>query len=256
MLKIENLTVNYLNQQQASVKKFNLTVNSGEIVCIVGESGSGKSTVLKTILGALPKTIQIQADKLTLAKQSLLSYTAKDWQKIRGSKVSLIFQDSGAALNPIRKIGDQFVEYIQQHSKLSKQVAYQKAKELLVKMHLSDEESIMQSYPHQLSGGMCQRVGIALAMTFNPELLLADEPTSALDVTTQRQIVNELLALQKNFNTSIVMVTHNLGLAAYMADQLIVMEKGQVVDSGPTINVLENPQSDYTKKLLAAVPEI
>lgn len=255
MLKIENLSVCYEGNQDPSVQGFNLTMKKGEIVGIVGESGSGKSTVLKTVLGALPNTAKITG-AIDLQGESLLAQSPSQWQKMRGTKLSLIFQDSSSALNPIRKIGPQFEEYIQQHSTLDSKAARQKAEEMLIKMRLPDAKSIMDSYPHQLSGGMCQRVGIAMAMTFNPELLLADEPTSALDVVTQQQIVEELLLLRKSYHTSILLVTHNLAMAAYMSDQLVVMEKGVVVDCGTVLEVIESPTSDYTKRLLAAVPEL
>ena len=168
----------------------------------------------------------------------------------------MIFQDCGGTLNPIRKIGSQFVEYICTHSKVSKDEAWKKGVSMLEKMRLPEAENIMNSYPHQLSGGMRQRVGIAMSMTFNPELLLADEPTSALDVTTQAQIVRQMMELRDDFHTGIIIVTHNIGVAAYMADQLIVMQNGKVVDQGTRDEVMNHPTSDYTKKLLAAVPEM
>lgn len=255
MLKIENLSVRYRGNQQASVDNFQLSMKKGEIIGIVGESGSGKSTVLKAVLGALSKETAVSGT-IDFQGRSLLQQSPADWQKMRGTTLSMIFQDTNASLNPIRKIGKQYVEYIQQHEKISKEAAYQKAVAVLAKMQLKDVPAIMDSYPHQLSGGMCQRVGIAMGMTFNPEILLADEPTSALDVVVQEQIVEELLSLRQDFATSIILVTHNLAMAAYMADQLIVMEKGRIVDSGSVLKVLEQPQSDYTKKLLAAVPDM
>lgn len=255
MLTIKDLSVHYHGNQQASVDQFNLTMKKGEIVCLVGESGSGKSTVLKAVLGALPKDAKISGE-IQFEGRSLLKQSTIEWQKMRGTAFSLIFQDSGASLNPIRKIGKQYEEYILQHETMTAAQARQKAAAALAKTQLRDPESILDSYPHQLSGGMAQRVGIAMAMTFNPELLLADEPTSALDVVTQKQIVEELLFVREQFDTSILLVTHNLAMAAYLADQLIVMEKGVVVDRGKTLEVLEHPQNDYTKKLLAAVPEL
>lgn len=148
------------------------------------------------------------------------------------------------------------MEYICTHSSMSKDEAKARALQMLQNMRLPDAENIMNSYPHQLSGGMRQRVGIAMAMTFEPELLLADEPTSALDVTIQAQVVRQMMALRKDYNTSIIIVTHNLGVAAYMSDQLIVMQHGRIMDSGRTEDVVNNPTSDYTRKLLEAVPEM
>ena len=168
----------------------------------------------------------------------------------------MISQDSGGTLNPIRKIGKQFVEYIQTHSKISTKEAEEKSKDMFSKVNLEEPEIIMKSYPHQLSGGMKQRVGIAMALTFRPKIILADEPTSALDVITQAQIVKEIMDLRKKFDTSIIMVTHNLGVAAYISDKIIVMQNGKIVDAGNKNEVIENPKSEYTKKLLEAVPEI
>lgn len=159
-------------------------------------------------------------------------------------------------LNPIRKIGSQYIEYIQKHERLGHKAAEEKAVAMLEAMRLSEPERIMKSYSFQLSGGMRQRVGIAMAMTFEPELLLADEPTAALDVTTQAQIVRQMMELRDKSGTGIIIVTHNLGVAAYMADQLIVMQNGKVVDQGTRDQVMNHPTNAYTKKLLAAVPEM
>ena len=228
----------------------------GSFTAIVGESGSGKTTVIRAVLGALPGAGQVTSGDILFHGESLLKNSKSDWRKIRGSKMSMIFQDCGGTLNPIRKIGSQYVEYICTHEAMAKKDAWQRAVTMLSKMRLPDAENIMNSYPYQLSGGMRQRVGIAMAMTFNPELLLADEPTSALDVTTQAQIVRQMMELRDDFGTGIIIVTHNIGVAAYMADQLIVMHHGKVVDHGTREEVLNNPTSDYTKKLLDAVPEM
>lgn len=168
----------------------------------------------------------------------------------------MIFQDSGAMLNPIRKIGSQYIEYIQKHEKLGHKAAEEKAMAMLEAMRLSEPERIMKSYSFQLSGGMRQRVGIAMAMTFEPELLLADEPTAALDVTTQAQIVRQMMELRKNHGTSIILVTHNLGVAAYMSDRIVVMQNGSIVEEGDRKTILEQPGCAYTRKLLAAVPNM
>ena len=255
MLEIKNLTIGYGGKPPV-VENFNLSMKRGEIISIVGESGSGKTSVIRAVLGALPGGGQVRAGEILFDGKSLLQNSNDEWQKLRGSKISMIFQDCGGTLNPIRKIGSQYVEYIRTHSGVDKKTAWQQAVTMLNKMRLADSENIMDSYPHQLSGGMRQRVGIAMAMTFNPELLLADEPTSALDVTTQAQIVRQMVDLRDSFNTGLILVTHNLGVAAYMADQLIVMQQGRVVDQGDRQSVIEHPESDYTKKLLDAVPEM
>ena len=159
-------------------------------------------------------------------------------------------------LNPVQTIGHQFIEYIQLHSHMSADEAEAKAVEMLTRMHLPNPENILSSYAFELSGGMRQRVGIAMAITFHPQLLLADEPTSALDVTTQAQIVKELMQVVRDSGTAMIMVTHNLGVASYMSDKLMVMAGGRVLEYGKAQDILTNPQSNYTKELLAAVPEI
>ena len=253
MLKINDITVQYENNNP-TIEGFNLEVGQGEIVAIVGESGSGKTTVIRSVLGLLPGQGKVTKGDIIFEDDSLLNYTEKQWNEIRGNKMSIIFQDCGSMINPNRKIGSQFVEYILVHQKMSKDEAKKKAIEMLDRMRLPQAENIMKKYPFQLSGGQRQRVGIAIAMTFQPKLLIADEPTSALDVTTQSQIVREMMDLRDKYNTSIMIVTHNLAVAAYMADKIIVMKDGEVVDRGTREDILKNPKSDYTKRLLASVP--
>ena len=229
MLEIKDLSVQY-GKQAPTIEHFNLSMKKGEIISVVGESGSGKTTVIRAVLGALAGGGRVSAGDIQFNGHSLLSNTKDEWRNLRGTRISMIFQDCGGTLNPIRKIGSQYVEYICTHTDVSKAEAWKKGCSMLQKMRLPDAENIMKSYPHQLSGGMRQRVGIAMAMTFNPELLLADEPTSALDVTTQAQIVRQMMELRDDFGTGIIIVTHNIGVAAYMADQLVVMQHGKVVD--------------------------
>ena len=255
MLEIKDLTIQY-GDKAPVVENFSLSLKKGEIITIVGESGSGKSTVLSSILGLLPNGGKIISGDIIYNGESMLSKSLNQWRELRGTEITMISQDSGGTLNPIRKIGKQFVEYIQTHSKMSSKEAEEKAKDMFSKVNLPDPEIIMKSYPHQLSGGMKQRVGIAMALTFHPKIILADEPTSALDVITQAQIVKEIMELRKAFDTSIIMVTHNLGVAAYISDKIIVMQNGKIVDAGDKNAIINNPKSEYTKKLLAAVPEI
>ena len=253
MLKINDITVQYENNNP-TIEGFNLEVGQGEIVAIVGESGSGKTTVIRSVLGLLPGQGKVTKGDIIFEDDSLLNYTEKQWNEIRGTKMSMIFQDCGSMINPNRRIESQFIEYILVHKKMPKDEAKKKAIEMLDKMRLPQAEQIMKKYPFQLSGGQRQRVGIAMAMTFQPKLLIADEPTSALDVTTQSQIVREMIDLRDKYNTSIMIVTHNLAVAAYMADKIIVMKDGVVVDRGTREDILKNPNSDYTKRLLASVP--
>ena len=255
MLEIKDLTIQY-GDKDPVVENFSLSLKKGEIITIVGESGSGKSTVLSSILGLLPNGGKIISGDIIYNGESMLNKSLNQWRELRGTEITMISQDSGGTLNPIRKIGKQFVEYIQTHSKMSVKEAEEKAEDMFSKVNLPDPEIIMKSYPHQLSGGMKQRVGIAMALTFHPKIILADEPTSALDVITQAQIVKEIMDLRKKFDTSIIMVTHNLGVAAYISDKIIVMQNGKIVDAGNKNEVIENPRSEYTKKLLEAVPEI
>ena len=255
MLEIKDLTIQY-GDKDPVVENFSLSLKKGEIITIVGESGSGKSTVLSSILGLLPNGGKIISGDIIYNGESMLSKSLNQWRELRGTEITMISQDSGGTLNPIRKIGKQFVEYIQTHSKISTKEAEEKSKDMFSKVNLEEPEIIMKSYPHQLSGGMKQRVGIAMALTFRPKIILADEPTSALDVITQAQIVKEIMDLRKKFDTSIIMVTHNLGVAAYISDKIIVMQNGKIVDAGNKNEVIENPKSEYTKKLLEAVPEI
>ncbi|MDY3919802.1 MAG: ABC transporter ATP-binding protein [Candidatus Limivivens sp.] len=255
MLEIKDLAIQY-GKQAPTIEHFNLSMKKGEIISVVGESGSGKTTVIRAVLGALAGGGRVVSGDILFHGKSLLQNTKEEWRSLRGTKMSMIFQDCGGTLNPIRKIGSQYTEYILTHKKMTKQEAWKLGVTMLEKMRLPDAENIMNSFPHQLSGGMRQRVGIAMAMTFQPELLLADEPTSALDVTTQAQIVRQMMELRDQFGTGIIIVTHNVGVAAYMADQLIVMQYGKVVDRGSRDAVMNHPTSDYTRKLLAAVPEM
>ena len=253
MLKIDNITVQYGNNKP-TIEDFSLEISSGEIVAIVGESGSGKTTVIRSVLGLLPGQGKVTKGDIVFEGDSLLNYTQKQWNQCRGTKMSMIFQDCGAMINPNRRIGSQFVEYIRVHEDMPKDKAKDKAIDILNRMRLPQAKDIMRKYPFQLSGGQRQRVGIAMAMTFQPKLLIADEPTSALDVTTQSQIVKEMMELRDKYDTSIMIVTHNLAVAVYMADKIIVMKDGEVVDRGTRDEILNNTTSDYTKRLLASVP--
>ena len=254
MIEIKNVTISY--GDRPTVKNFSMALKKGEIASIVGESGSGKTTVIRAVLGLLPGGGKVTEGDILFEGKSLLENTAEEWRNLRGTDMSMIFQDSGAMLNPIRKIGSVFVEYIRTHEKISRKAAWEKGREMLEQMRLPSSDNIMKSYPFQLSGGMRQRVGIAMAMTFQPKLLLADEPTSALDVTTQAQIVRQMMELREEWGTSIIMVTHNLGAAAYMSDQILVMKEGQIADTGSRDQILKGGRSIYTQELLEAVPSL
>ncbi|MBR2784262.1 MAG: ABC transporter ATP-binding protein [Firmicutes bacterium] len=254
LLEIKNVDISY--GSRVTVKDFNLTMDSGEICAIVGESGSGKTTVIRAVLGLLAGGGKVTAGDIIYEGRSLLKNSAKDWRALRGHDISMIFQDSGAMMNQTRKIGNSYVEYVRTHEDISQQDAWAKGVTMLERMRLPDGDRIMRSYPFQLSGGMRQRVGIAMGMTYQPRLLLADEPTSALDVTTQAQIVRQMMELRDEYGTSIIIVTHDLGVAAYMSDKIVVMKNGLIEDQGDRDHMLHHSQNAYTRMLLAAVPSL
>lgn len=252
LLDVKNLDVSY--GDKLTVTGASIELDKGEILSIVGESGSGKTTVIRAIMGCLPGRGHVSGGSITFDGRDMLKNTREDWRKISGSEMSMIFQDSGNMINPIRRIGEQFTDYILAHApQKSKAEAAEMAKDMLNKVRLPNPQNIMNSYPFELSGGMRQRVGIAMAMIFSPKLLLADEPTSALDVTTQAQIIRQIVDVRNEYNAAVILVTHNIGMASYVSNKLMVMKNGHVVESGGR-EIIENPQHAYTKELLAAVP--
>ena len=254
LLEVKGLNISY--GDKLTVSGVNLELNTGEIMSIVGESGSGKTTVIRAIMGCLPGRGHVSGGSIIFEGRDLLKNTPKEWRQLCGREMSMIFQDSGNMINPIRRIDEQFVDYIRTHApEKTKAEAAEMAKDMLNRVRLPNPESIMQSYPFELSGGMRQRVGIAMAMVFRPKLLLADEPTSALDVTTQAQIIRQIVDIRNEFGVAVILVTHNLGVASYVSNKLVVMKNGRVVESGKR-EVISNPQDAYTKELLAAVPVV
>ena len=254
LLEVKNLHIQYAGTEMVHGISFSL--DSGEVLSLVGESGSGKTSVIRAILGCLPHEGRVNEGEIIFSGVNMLENTPKMWRDISGRNISMIFQDSGSMMNPIRTIGSQFVEYILEHSSMDPQKAEKEAKKMLDKMQLPNPDTIMDSFPFELSGGMRQRVGVAMAMFFRPQLLLADEPTSALDVTTQAQVVKELMKICRDDGTAIILVTHNLGVATYMSDKIMVMQNGHVVEEGTSEAIIENPQANYTKELLHSVPQI
>ena len=254
LLEITNVDISY--GKRLIVKDCNLTLEKGEICSIVGESGSGKTTVIRAVLGLLAGGGKVTAGDIVYEGRSLLTLNDKQWRALRGHDISMIFQDSGAMMNQTRLIGKSYVEYILTHENISKKEAWDKGAEMLGRMRLPDPDRIMNSYPFQLSGGQRQRVGIAMGMTYQPRLLLADEPTSALDVTTQAQIVRQMMELRDEYGTSIIIVTHDLGVASYMADKVVVMKNGVIEDQGSRQHILHETDNAYSKKLMDAVPSL
>lgn len=254
MLELKNISIAY--EDKEIVHDVSMLVKQGEIVCIVGESGCGKTSLLKSIVGLLPPQARVVSGDILYQGESLLHLSPTHRNRLLGEELAMVFQDAGLSLNPIRKIGKQFIEYIRTHQKISKEEAYILAEETLDKMQFHSSKDVLNSYTFQLSGGMKQRVGLAFALSLNPSFLLLDEPTSALDVTTQAQIVEEILTLKKNFDTTILMITHNIPLAIYMANYIIVMKAGTIIEKNQAIDIFTNPQQDYTKELLQHIPHL
>lgn len=241
---------------EAVVHDVSFSLTPGEILGLVGESGSGKSTLIKAAMGLLGSGGLVTRGDICYMGQNILDISEKEKRKIRGSGIGMIFQDAGASLCPIRTIGDQIYESMRAHKKVSRNEAKDRAMELFEKLNFKDSQRVWDSYPFELSGGMNQRAGIAISMLMNPPILLADEPTSALDVSVQRQVVREMLKLRELFGTAIIIVTHDIGVVRAMADTVLVLKNGKMVEYGEAKKVLNHPQDPYTKKLLAAVPRL
>lgn len=256
LLRVENLSVSYTAKERLALHDVNLSVKPGEVVALVGESGSGKSTLLRAIIGLLGAGGRITAGDITLAGRSLTALGTREWGSVRGRQIGMVFQDSGAYLNPIRRMESQYIEAIRSHLPLSRREAYQLALQHLQDIGLKDPERVMKAYPNQLSGGMKQRSAIAMAMTLQPKLLLADEPTSALDVLAQAKVLKQLRMLRDHQQTGMILVTHHMAIAASIADKVGIMKEGALLEWGSTPQVLQEPRDPYTCELLAAVPEL
>ncbi len=255
LLSIEGLSVEFGSSRV--VDDLTFSVSPGKTVAIVGESGSGKSiTSLSTMRLADMMGAKFPAGRIVFAGKDLLTVSQKEMRSIRGKDIAMIFQEPMTSLNPVFTIGDQICEVLVLHEKLSKSAAREEARRLLQMVRLPDAEALLDRYPHQLSGGMRQRVMIAMALACRPKLLIADEPTTALDVTIQAQILNIMRDLQKDLGMGMVFITHDMGVVAEMADDVVVMWKGKKVEEGPVGQIFANPQHPYTRMLLAAVPRL
>lgn len=241
---------------RAATHGVSFTLHTGEILGIVGESGSGKSTLLKAAMGLLGKGGLVTKGDIWFQGRDLPDLPEDELRKICGAQIGMIFQDSGASLCPIRTIGDQIFESMDAHMEITKAQAKEKAFMLFEKLQFKNAQRIWESYPFELSGGMNQRVGIAIAMLMEPPVLLADEPTSALDVAVQKQVIEEMLRLRELFGTAIILVTHDIGVVSAMADTILVLKEGKIMEYGPAQQILQAPQNDYTCSLLAAVPRL
>jgi peptide/nickel transport system ATP-binding protein len=257
VLKIENLTVSLPTgaDRQNAVTGLSLTVNPGEIVCVVGESGSGKSVTAQAVMGLLPKRqLTVTGGRILLQDEDTVAATPDRLRALRGTKMSMIFQEPMTALNPVMKVGDQIAEVLDIHTSLSSSEQMDKVREIMEAVRLPDVKQLVNSYPHQLSGGQRQRVMIAQALILDPSLLIADEPTTALDVTTQAQILKLIREMQERKGTGVLFITHDFGVVADIADRVAVMQHGKLVETGTAREVLTNPQEPYTKMLIASVP--
>lgn len=256
-LIVDRLTVTY--GEKLAVDGVSFSLSPGKIYVIVGESGSGKSTLLRTIGGLLTKEGKIVSGDIWKGEQNLIQLSEKEWCEVHGNKMGYIFQNPEQSLSPLAKIGKQFVECQNMHAKTagkkSKKEILEDAEELLKELRFENPQRVLKSYPFELSGGMCQRVAIALAIMNQPSLLLADEPTSALDVASQDMTIETLLALRKKTDLSILLVTHNMEVARRLADEIGVMYQGRIIESGLPEEIWNDPKEDYTKKLIAAIPQ-
>ena len=253
-MKLEHVTICY--NGEPVVHDVDLELNKGEILGVVGESGSGKSTIIKAIMGLLGNEGMVTEGDIWYKGKNVVDMPEKELRRLLGPEIAMVFQDSGAALCPIRTVGDQIYESMREHERISRKECAERAVRMMAKIGLKDGERVLQSYPFELSGGMNQRAGIAISMLMNPPVLFADEPTSALDVAVQRQVVQEMLHVRDLFGTAIIIVTHDIGVVSAMADTVLVLKDGNKMEYGPAKEVLEHPQNIYTKELLSAVPKL
>ncbi len=259
LLEVKDLAVSFQTffGEVEAVRGVSFHVNKGETVALVGESGCGKSVTASSIMQLLPMPPAFyKRGQILFEGEDIVQKSEKEMQKIRGNKISMIFQDPMTSLNPTMRIGKQIVEGLIKHQKLSKTEAEKKAIEMLNLVSVPQPEKRIRQYPHEFSGGMRQRAMIALAMVSNPELLIADEPTTALDVTVQAQILDLMKQIQDKLGTSIILITHDLGVVADMCDRVIVMYGGQLMEEGTVYEIFKNPKHPYTRKLLGSVPRL
>ncbi|MGX8942024.1 dipeptide ABC transporter ATP-binding protein [Symbiopectobacterium sp. Eva_TO] len=257
LLNVEKLSVHFGegNNPFRAVDRISYQVEQGQVVGIVGESGSGKSVSSLAIMGLIDFPGKVMADKLEFNQRDLKSISEKERRQLVGSEVAMIFQDPMTSLNPCYTVGYQIMEAIKVHQGGNRKTRYQRAIDLLTQVGIPDPASRLDVYPHQLSGGMSQRVMIAMAIACRPKLLIADEPTTALDVTIQAQIIELLLELQQRENMALILITHDLALVAEASHHIIVMYAGQVVESGKAADIFHAPRHPYTQALLRALPE-
>ncbi len=255
LLSIKNLSIGYSDDKMV-VDDVSFDVFKGDIITIVGQSGSGKSTLIHSILGLLNVNAKIYKGSILYENYNLHNMTSKMRQLVSGEQISMIFQNSESHMDPIKKIKTQFDEFLNAHIKLKKDKILELELDAFNMVGFKDPMRVLYSYPFELSGGMQQRVALAMAIVLKPKLILADEPTSALDVTLQREIIGEIIDLSRNTGTSVLLVTHNMGVAAYMSDKIAVMNNGKIIEFGTRNQIIKDPTHCYTKELLNAVPTL
>lgn len=254
VLSIQNLSIAFGDTQVVSNVSF--SVNAGEIVCLVGESGSGKSLSSLAAMKLLPEHAHVKAEEISFLDEDMQNASDKKMQSLRGKDISMIFQEPMTALNPVMTVGKQVAEVFEVHTKLNKKQIQAEVIELFKKVQIPNPEQKFNAYPFELSGGQRQRVMIAMALALKPKLLIADEPTTALDATVQQEILSLIKSLQKEMGTAVLFITHDFGVVEEIADRVVVMEKGLVVEEGATDTLMESPKHLYTQKLLAAMPKL
>ncbi len=257
LLEIRNLTVSFETAAGRfhAVKGLDISVDAGEVLAIVGESGSGKSVAMLAVMGLLPPTADVSADAMLFEGRDILKLSPAERRRLSGRDMAMIFQEPVASLNPCFTVGFQIMETLARHTPLDAAARKRRAIELLDAVGIPDPEARLSSFPHQMSGGQCQRVMIAIATACNPRLLIADEPTTALDVTIQKQILDLLLRLQIENGMALVLITHDMGVVAETADRVVVQYRGSKMEDADVLSLFENPQNPYTRALLAALPE-
>ena len=260
LLELDNLSTHYVSAQGTrvvrAVDEVSLRIHAGETLGIVGESGSGKSTLALTILRVLPPAAQIVSGRMMFEGEDLLKKSDEEMRQVRGRRIAMILQDPMASLNPLFTIGNQVAEPIRVHERAPRAAAWSRARELLKAVRIPSPETRVKQYPHEMSGGMRQRIVGAIAMSCEPRLLIADEPTTSLDLTIQAQYLKLLRDLQRAHGLALIFITHNLGIVANMCDQLAVMYAGRVVESGPVSRIFNAPAHPYTEALLSSIPRM
>lgn len=257
MLNVENLVIHYETDEEVveAVNNISFRLKKGEVLGLVGETGAGKTTTALGIMGLLPPKVgHVIQGKIELDGENLFDKSEREMRNIRGKKISMIFQDPMTALNPVKTVGEQIAEVVLLHSHCSKVEALRRAQDMLAMVGIVPER--YKDYPHQFSGGMKQRIVIAIALACEPELLIADEPTTALDVTIQAQILDMMRSLQKKQGTSMILITHDLGVVAEMCDHCAVMYAGELVEYGTVEEIFDNPKHPYTKALYQSIPSL